>query len=181
MRGALALLVALVALTSPTLVGHAAEPPALAPLRFLIGEWEGVGSGKPGEGAGGCTFAAALQGRVVVRTSFAEYPASGDRPAARHDDLMVVYVAADAQVKADYYDNEGHVIRYVVQPLEGGGVVFLSEVAPAAPRFRLTYTPAPDGTVNGRFEIAPPGTPEAFAPYLAWGARRVSPGPVGAR
>jgi len=28
----------------------------------------------------------------MVRTSFAEYPAGGGRPASRHDDLLIIYV-----------------------------------------------------------------------------------------
>ena len=29
------------------------------------------------------------------------------------------------------------------------------------------------GTLNGRFDVAPPGKPEAFAPYLSWTARKL--------
>ncbi|MCE5247502.1 MAG: hypothetical protein ABFD84_14810 [Candidatus Polarisedimenticolia bacterium] len=160
------------AAVAAALIGGGAAPAPLAPLDFLIGEWTGGGSGAPGAGVGGTTFARELQGRVVVRTNFADYPAGGERAAFRHDDLMVVYVDADGRLKADYFDDEGHVIRYAVQAREGGGVVFVGEAAPGTPRFRLTYAPDADGVVAGTFEIAPPDKPEAFKTYLSWTMRR---------
>jgi hypothetical protein len=146
-------------------------PATLAPLEFLVGAWEGAGGGAPGEGSGGFSFAKELQGRVLLRTSHANYPAVGGRPAFRHDDLMVIY-ADGAALKADYYDSEGHVIRYRVQPRAEGDVVFLGEAAASSPRYRLTYRLTPEQLLEGRFEIAPPATPEAFKPYLTWSARR---------
>jgi hypothetical protein len=150
---------------------HGAEPAALRPLQFLLGEWEAIPSGKPGDAAGGFNFAPSLQDRVIVRTNHADYPASAGKPASRHDDLMVIYADGES-VKADYYDSEGHVIRYAVQTRGGAEAVFTSEVSPATPRYRLTYTSAADGTLQGKFEIARPGS-EAFTPYLSWSARRV--------
>jgi len=172
---ALALGPVLVALLASTARGQDSLPPALARLRFLLGTWEAVGSGSPGQGAGRATFAVALGGRIITRTSFAEYPAAGERPASRHDDLMVIYTAGDT-TKADYYDSEGHVIRYVVTEAGDGRAVFLSAAAAGVPRYRLTYAPTPDGGQNGRFEVAAPGAPEMFRTYLAWTSRRV-PGP----
>ncbi len=146
--------------------------PALEPLRFLLGEWEAV-DGRAGE-SGRAAFAVGLQGRVITRTSYAEYPASGERPAYRHDDFMIVYADADT-AKADYYDNEGHVIRYVVTSPRAGQAVFVSAGPPAAPHYRLTYVMEADGSQRGTFEIAPPGSPGAYATYLAWTSRRVAP------
>src|SRR5262249_30403287 len=57
----------------------------------FLGDWEGAGSGGPGEGRGEFSFAPELQGAVLVRRNFAEYPASKDKPAYHHDDLMVIY------------------------------------------------------------------------------------------
>ncbi len=153
---------------------RAAAPAPLDALAFLIGEWEAEGGGAAGAGRGGFTFARGLQDRVIVRTNHAEYPASGEGPASRHDDLMVVHAAEGGEIRADYYDSEGHVIRYVVTTPRAGNVVFLSEAAGGAPRFRLTYTLADDGRLDGLFEIAPPGKPDAFATYLRWTSRRVA-------
>jgi hypothetical protein len=41
----------------------------------------------------------------------------------------------------------------------------------------LTYTRLADDGLDIRFEIAPPGTPENFAPYLSGRARRAGPPP----
>ncbi len=143
---------------------------SLAPLQFLIGAWEA--EPQPGGGSGHSTFASDLQGKVIVRTNHAEYPPAEGRPAMVHDDLMIIYAEASGSLQADYYDSEGHVIRYGVAASAPGSAVFLSEPAPGAPRYRLTYDAAPDGRVSGRFEIAPPGKPEEFSTYLQWFMRR---------
>jgi hypothetical protein len=155
-----------------TAVGAPAE---LAPFAFLVGEWPATGTGQPGTGTGTATFTRGLQDRVIVRTSFADYPAAGDKPASRHDDLMVIYAAPGGGARADYYDSEGLVIRYAVQSPAPGQAVFLSD-AGGGPRFRLAYTLTAPGVLKGEFAIAPPGTPEAFKPYLTWESRRKTEG-----
>ena len=144
------------------------SPAPLAPLQFLLGEWEGIGD--QAGATGGFTFAPGVQDRVIVRTNYSNTPPHGGTPASRHDDLMVIYVDAGV-VKADYFDNEGHVIRYVATA-RPGEVVFLSEIKPAEPRYRLAYTRASATTLNGKFDVAPPGKPEAFTSYLSWSARK---------
>jgi hypothetical protein len=84
---------------------------------------------------------------------------------------MVIYVDAGG-VKADYFDSEGHVIRYVVEA-RSGEVVFLSEIKSSEPRYRLSYTRGSATTLKGTFEVAPPGKPDGFAPYLSWTSRKV--------
>ena len=150
----------------------AAVPKGLGPLGFLLGDWRADGGGKPGEAIGGFTFAPSLQDRVIVRTNHAEYPATADKPSSRHDDLMVLYATESGELRADYYDSEGHVIRYVGSTPSASELTLVSEVLSGAPRFRLRYRLTPDGVLDGRFEIAPPGKPEAFGPYLAWTSRR---------
>ena len=149
----------------------AAVPKELEPLTFLLGEWDASGSGKPGEGTGSTSFVLRLQDRVIVRTNFADNPRTAKSPESRHDDLMVIH-AASGGVGADYYDNEGHVLRYVVTSAGPGEASFVSEVVEGSPRFRLSYKLRPDSVLKGEFAIAPPGKPEAFAPYLAWESRR---------
>jgi hypothetical protein len=83
---------------------------------------------------------------------------------------MVIY-GDGATVKAGYFDSKGHVIRNVAQP-RAGGIVFVSEIKPAEPRYRLTYVSTPT-ELTGTFEIAPPGKPAAFAPYVTWHASKV--------
>ncbi len=138
------------------------------PLQFLVGDWTGEGGGAAGQGVGEFSFRPDLEGRILVRKSFAEYPATKDRPAFRHDDLTIVYREADgAPLRAIYFDSEGHVIRYAIAAVpEKSAVEFVSDASPSAPRFRLTYTKTGEDTAGIRFEIAPPGKPDAFSPYL---------------
>ena len=142
------------------------------PLGWLIGDWTGAGSGDPGRGSGDFSFQPDLQGKVLVRKSVAEYPATADKPAQRHDDLMVIYAEGNG-LRAIFFDSEGHVIRYAIDASgEGSTVTFVSDEASAAPRFRLMYRKTGDNTLAGTFEIAPPGKPDAFAKYLEWTAKR---------
>lgn len=163
------------ALSLFTAAAQPALPPALEPLIFLLGDWVAAGGGEPGTAAGIASFAPALQDRVIIRTSYAESPASPSGPASRHDDFMIIYAGEGGALRADYYDNEGHVIRYVVTVTSPEEAVFVSEAAAGAPRYRLTYTLAPGAVLKGRFEIAPPGTPDAFSTYLSWESRQATP------
>lgn len=151
-------------------------PSQLEPLTFLLGTWEPAGGGQPGAGTGGTTFARSLQDRVIVRTNYAIYPASATAAASRHDDSMIIYVSETGAVRADYYDDEGHVIRYAVTAGAPGSVSFVSDVVSGAPRYRLTYTLGSGGVLQGRFDVAPPGQPDAFSSYLAWESRKVTSG-----
>ncbi len=146
---------------------------AWAPFEFLLGEWTGEGTGQPGEGSGGSVFRFELEDRILVRDNWANYPATKERPASSHKDLMVIYrESSKGPFQAIYFDNEGHVIRYAVRILEDGAVQFLSEVTAASPRFRLTYTPSGKASTGIRFEIAPPGQPDAFKVYIEAKARK---------
>ncbi|MFI5184524.1 MAG: hypothetical protein ACHQNV_09005 [Vicinamibacteria bacterium] len=151
---------------------HAGAPPELERAAFLLGSWSGSGAGQPGEGSGEAEFVRGLQDRVILRRSHAEYPAAPGRAAFRHDDLMVIYPGAEGALRADYYDNEGHVIRYVVDVPAADRAVFVSEAAAGAPRFRLSYALEATGVLRGQFEIAAPDAPQAFKPYLAWESRK---------
>jgi len=154
------------------LVAASARPvqaAGLKALEFLLGDWEAVGT-SPGE-SGAFIFSLAVQEKVIVRTNYAQYPARDAQPATRHDDLMVIF-PEDGALKADYFDSEQHVIRYVVTPHGPTEVVFVSEPRPSEPRYRLTYALGADKQLKGTFEIAPPGAAE-FKPYLTWSARKL--------
>ncbi|MFB3922395.1 MAG: hypothetical protein ACE145_11775 [Terriglobia bacterium] len=152
----------------------AADGPDWDPWRFLLGEWVGEGEGQPGQGIGKFSFALDLQGRILVRKNRADYPATRERPAYSHEDLMVIYQGpSPSSTRAIYFDNEGHVIQYrVTVSTDGNSVTFLSDPSPSAPRFRLTYTKGKSGGLKILFEIAPPGKPDVFSPYIEATASR---------
>jgi hypothetical protein len=158
-----------IAIAFALVVSLRAERPALlAPFQMLIGEWQALDD--PSGATGGFTFSFGVQDRVIVRTNYSNSPPADGKPAARHDDLMVIYVDAGG-VRADYFDNEGHVIRYVVEA-KADEIVFLSDVKPSEPHYRLSYRRGSDGILHGRFDVAPPGRPDAFSAYLTWAARK---------
>ncbi|MCX6560690.1 MAG: hypothetical protein NTZ26_09250 [Candidatus Aminicenantes bacterium] len=135
-------------------------PPNWTPLKFLVGTWEGLGSGAPGEGRGGCTFAFELNENILVRKNWAEYaPKPGEAKGVSHQDLMILYgEAGEPGLKADYFDMESHVIHYVLLPPTGPGrAVFESAPGTKGPRFRLSYELAADGKVLNIFSMAMPG------------------------
>jgi hypothetical protein len=146
------------ALSSLILCAEAPSPDPFASLRFLLGEWTSVeGGGQPGKASGGeLSLRIELDGRAMVRRSFAEFPAQQGRPALRHDDLTLIFVE-DGKTKALYEDSEGHVIHYVLTSLAGSeGVEFLSE-GTQGPRMRLTYRKTGADTLDLAFDLASPG------------------------
>jgi hypothetical protein len=141
--------------------------------KFLMGEWVGEGGGGPGQGSGGFTYSLDLQKRILVRNNYAEYPATNDRPAFRHDDLMIAYQEPGKPTRAEYFDNEGHVIHYTVTFSEDrNSVVFVSDSSAAEPRFRLTYAKEGKDKLTIIFDIAPPGKGDAFRQYIKASAHR---------
>jgi hypothetical protein len=140
-------------------------------LKWLVGDWVGEGSGQPGQGGGTFSFHFGLNNNVLERKSHSEYPATGDRPAVIHDDLMIIYPDNSGNaVKAIYFDNEGHVINYNIT-FQGNTVVLTSEKMTGSPVFRLVYTLLDPETSNTRFEISQDG--EKFTPYVEGKSKRI--------
>jgi len=146
-----------------------AAEPTWSGLSWLEGDWTAAGGGGPGQARGGFSFHPEAGGQVLVRRNFADYPAQGGKPAERHDDLMVIYHDGPA-LRATYWDSEGQTIHYAVATPAPGEAVFVSD-DPAGPRFRLSYHRTASG-LDGRFEIAPPPTRDAFKTYLSWSAAK---------
>jgi hypothetical protein len=141
------------------------------PLQFLVGHWNGEGStADQAPGTGAFSFTPDLQGKVLLRKNFAEYPAANGKPAYRHDDLMIIYHdGANHDLRAIYFDSAEHLIHYAIKP-SGNGVEFVSEGPQEAPRFRLTYASAGADRLKLKFEIAPLG--KDFATYIEASAHR---------
>ena len=147
---------------------------AWAAFEYLLGDWVGEGGGQPGQGSGGFSFLPDLQAHILVRKNHAAYPATKDRPAFTHDDLMVVYKDPEnAPPRAIYFDSEGHVIHYAVTvSADRKRIEFVSEASPSGPRYRLTYLMTGADALNLKFEMTLPGKPDSFSTYLEAKARR---------
>jgi hypothetical protein len=132
-----------------------------SPIQFLIGSWSSPVSGQPGEGvSGSSTFSYELNGNVILRKSRAEFaPAPGEQVGLVHDDLLVIYhLPGETQPRAIYFDNEGHVINYVVSfPERQPGIVFESDPSAPGPHARLIYETDPDGVLHTEFFVEIPG------------------------
>jgi hypothetical protein len=76
-----------------------------------------------------------------------------------HEDLLVIYQQPDElQLRAIYFDNEGHIINYTLSfPAMQPGVVFESEGSQTSPRARLVYETADKNTLVTEFFVAAPG------------------------
>lgn len=149
--------------------------PNWTPFSWLVGDWVGEGSASDrGQGTGGFSFTLDLQKNILVRKNWADYPATNDHAAFRHDDLMIAYQeSAKDPVQAIFFDSEGHVIRYgtSVSALDNT-IRFTSEVQASRPRYRLTYVKTGETTLSLKFEIAPPDKPDAFVTYIEAKAHR---------
>jgi hypothetical protein len=144
----------------------------LASLDFLLGQWKALS--QPGEPSGEFRFSWQLQSKIILRNNHADYPATGERPAFRHEDLMVIYCDEAENLMADYYDSEGHVIHYSGQVNAIHQVVFTSSPATSGPRFRLSYYLKEDGKLRGTFDMTTPTQPNVFVPYLEWSAVKIA-------
>lgn len=127
-------------------------------LRFLVGEWSSPTSGEPGAPLVGLsTFSFQLDENIVIRNSHTEFsPAAGEAKGLVHDDLLIIYPQAEAgEMRAIYFDNEGHTINYQVsssdKPLS---VIFDSEATNFSPRARLVYSQIADGRLEVEFFVA---------------------------
>jgi hypothetical protein len=152
---------------------ESADPLAVAAP--LVGRWEADADPKMPGVTGWTVFERAAQGHALVRKNHAAYPATKDRPASTHDDVLLFY-SENGQLRAEYVDNEGHVIRYRVEAPGTSTLVFVSEAGAPGPRFRLTYHWPSKDRLELSFEIAPPGPASEFKPYIQARLHRSSPG-----
>jgi hypothetical protein len=146
-------------------------PEAWKPFQFLIGDWVGSGSGKPGEGSGEFSLKFDLDQKVLIRRNRNQLAPTAKQPAgAVHEDLMIIYrQPGNGAFRADYFDNEGHVIHYAIT-LGEHSAVFESDEPGNATRFKLSYDLKSDGVLSIDFAIAGPGKP--FQTYVSGTVRR---------
>jgi len=146
------------------------------PLNFLIGEWEGVGSGAPGEAVGSTSFAFSLDKKILIRKNWAQYPPkTGEKNGLSHEDLMIFYpTVTGPSFRAIYFDNEGHVLQYSVSFGEKQDFTVLeTDSTQPGPRYRLTYEGKVGGILENIFSIAPPGG--EFKVYVRGSLKKSTP------
>ena len=153
------------------LSGNGQIKPSWVKWSFLIGEWIGEGSGQPGQGNGSFSFYPDLDRNILVRKNHTGFPAAGNIPATKHDDLLIIYPEnEETPSKAIYFDNEGHVIHYSIS-YRDSSVFLTSEKKTGNPVFRLTYTPSGKDFVVTKFEMSRDG--EVFMTYIEGKSKRI--------
>ena len=153
---------------------RAQTAPDWGALARLVGEWvaDGGSGGQPGVATrGGEIWTRELDGHVLVRRDFSEYPATATRAAFRHEGLAVFSRSPSGALRAHLDDNEGHSIDYDVA-VRGDSIVLTSAKTPQLPTFRLTYEAVSSGYAV-RFEMAPPDAPLEFRTYVSGAIHRV--------
>ena len=143
-------------------------------LAFLEGTWDAraqAGSARA-QGTGTYAFKPELKHHVLVRRSNStacKGPADFD---CQHSDVLYVYQEAqDQPLKAIYFDNEGHVIHYAVSTPDSSTAIFISDVAPSGPQFRLVYE-LKDSVMRGKFQMRMPGQAD-WKSYLEWSGAKL--------
>jgi hypothetical protein len=151
---------------------HGQQNPVWDKVEWLIGEWQGEGSGIPGEGSGIFSFAFDLENKIMVRKSHSEYPGENIKTRMKHDDIMIIYADTKGNPsKAIYFDNEGHTINYNISSPDSS-IAFTSDPVPETPIFRLVYTKLSNNAVYTKFEMSRDG--KSFMTYVEGRSTRVS-------
>jgi hypothetical protein len=177
MRGAVAIVLSssLLAGAIPATAYNATqEPPAKAapvdrwaPVRFLLGTWEGTTTGQPGNGTVRREYRLVLRDRFIEVRNTSTYPPQEKNPKGEvHEDIG--YISYDRARKAfvlRQFHVEGFVNTYASGPDANLPLVFTSEGIeniPAGWRARETYRMTGDELME-LFELAEPG--KEFATY----------------
>ena len=133
-----------------------------APLRFLVGIWEGTSSGQPGNGTVRREYRLVLRDRFIEGRSTSSYPPQEKNPKGEvHEDIA--YISYDRSTKAfkmRQFHVEGFVTEYAATPNGAPEIVFSSESLENIPkgwRARETWRITGDDDFVELFELAEPG------------------------
>lgn len=148
----------------------AAKPDVWAPLRKLVGEWEGESRGEPGQGRSTRTYAFTLNNKFISVRNQSIYPPQAKNPKGEthHDEGYISYDRAAKKFVFRQFHGEGFVNHYVQDRVseDGRTIVFVTtgiENIPAGWRGRETYRFTGDDEFTETFELAEPG--KEFAIY----------------
>ena len=153
-----ALTIAMLVMTTPI---QAQQEDRWAPLRPLLGSWEGTSAGQPGTVAVAREYRLVLGDRFIEVRNTATYPPQEKNPKGEtHEDRG--YVSYDEGRKLFVFRQfhvEGFVTTYVATP-HAVPIVFASEAIeniPSGWRARETWRLEPGGELVEVFELAEPG------------------------
>ena len=165
MRIALAIAVAAIVVTpaASRTTGQDTPTDIWAPLRFLVGSWDGTASGQPGNGTVSREYRLVLRDRYIEVRSRSVYPAQEKNPKGEvHEE--VGYISYDRVRKTFVFRQfhvEGFVNTYVATATAAPNtVVFTSEAIEniqAGWRARETYRWTNGNEFTELFELAAPG------------------------
>jgi hypothetical protein len=133
-----------------------------APIRFLVGTWEGTSSGQPGDGTVRREYRLVLRDRFIEGRTTSTYPPQEKNPKGEvHEDIAYFSYDQSSKVfKMRQFHVEGFVSNYAATSTGSSEIVFNSESLeniPAGWRARETWRiTGPDAFVEV-FELAEPG------------------------
>jgi hypothetical protein len=150
---------------SAVLIALTLQSPSSDPwanMRFIVGNWDGVVNGRPGNGTVSRTYNFVLGNKFVQVRNKSTYPPQEKNPKGEvHEDWgFISYDSARKKLILRQFHVEGFVNQYVLQSESPSEVVFVSEAIeniPSGWRARETYRRlGPDEFVE-RFDLAEPG------------------------
>jgi hypothetical protein len=145
-----------------------------APLRFLIGTWDGASTGRPGKGTVHREYRLVLRDQFIeVRNTSTYLPQEKNPKGEVHEDIGYISWDRGRQVFVfRQFHVEGFVTTYVTTANPVAPIVFTSESIENIPpgwRARETYTVS-DGELVESFELAEAG--KEFTQYSVARLRR---------
>jgi len=133
-------------------------------LNFLVGSWQGTGSGQPGNSQVERSYQFILNGKFLEERNKSTYPPQSQNPQGEiHEDLgLIGYDKARKTFVYRQFHVEGFVNQYVMDYLspDGKTIVFTTESIeniPAGWRARETYQVLNPDEFTETFELAEPG------------------------
>ncbi len=99
-------------------------------FQFLLANGRLLGAVSPARGPESFYFDFELGGKIFVRRNHLEFAATRDNPAFAHDDQLITYKEETGEMRAIYFDNEGHTIHYKVTLSPEGDLVYISDAIP---------------------------------------------------
>ncbi len=105
---------------APVSASAATLAPALRPLQFLVGTWDGgkgVVADTGGTSSGVSTLTVEADGAVLLRKDHTDLFDKAGKPSGGFDQIMMIYVEGET-LHADYQGG-GHLIHYVSAVADG--------------------------------------------------------------